>query len=78
MEKITLAYIALALKKKYVPGKVILKWIRDYRINLAISNRGKIQQILMLRDFEEQALRLKEKQRIEKIVKHIRKDWEGR
>ncbi len=39
MEKITLSYIALALKKQYVPGKVILKWIRDYRINLAISGR---------------------------------------
>ena len=78
MNRITLAYIALALRKQYVPGKVILKWIRDYRINLAISNRYKIQQVLMLRDLEEHALRLKEKQRIDAVVKIIRKDLEGR
>ncbi|HDR1020974.1 TPA: hypothetical protein QB352_000205 [Pasteurella multocida] len=78
MNRITLAYIALALRKQYVPGKVILKWIRDYRINLAISNRYKIQQVLMLRDLEEHALRLKEKQRIDAMVKIIRKDLEGK
>lgn len=78
MNRITLAYIALALRKQYVPGNVILKWIRDYRINLAISNSYKVQQVLMLRDLEEHALRLKEKQRIDAVVKIIRKDLEGR
>ncbi|HEH9717246.1 TPA: hypothetical protein SIC70_002151 [Pasteurella multocida] len=78
MQKITLAYIALALKKKYVPAKVILKWIRDYRINIAINGRYGVQQVLMLRDLEEQALRLKEKQNVKKIKKIMRKDMEWR
>ncbi|AUK50051.1 hypothetical protein NM952_10935 [Pasteurella multocida subsp. multocida] len=78
MEKITLSYIALALKKQYVPGKVILKWIRDYRINLAISGRYTIQQVLMLRDLEGQALRLKEKQSVKEMMKIMRKDMEWR
>ncbi|MGC6377255.1 hypothetical protein ACNO7L_05470 [Bisgaard Taxon 45] len=78
MEKITLSYIALALKKQYVPGKVILKWIRDYRIKLIKSKYYKCQHVLILQDLETQALRLMEEQDVDKRVKMIRRAWEGK
>ncbi|MDA5607126.1 hypothetical protein [Pasteurella multocida] len=78
MQKITLAYIALALKKKYIPAKVILKWIRDHRINLAISGRYTIQQVLMLKDLEEHAWRLKQRQHVKKLLRIERKNKEWR
>lgn len=78
MKKITLAYIALALKKKYIPAKVILKWIRDYRISIAISGRYKVNQLLMLRDLEEHAWRLKQRQQVKKMLRIERKNKEWR
>lgn len=77
--KVTLRDIALALKKGYVPGKIILGWIRDYRINAVVDNlRLCPNTMIMLHDFEQQAKELSERQRVRRIVKEIRKDWYGK
>ncbi|MFC0996936.1 hypothetical protein ACFGZ1_11205 [Pasteurella multocida] len=74
MKKITLAYIALALKKQYVPAKVILKWIEDYRIQLLINQCYQSKQFLILRDLEKQTLRLIQKQKRKKMLEIFRKE----
>lgn len=67
-------FIALAIKKGYVPGKVILEWIQECRIEIAFGRDNKdLITAVLLRDFEQQAKEMIEEQNVNKRIRAIAK-----
>lgn len=65
-------FIALALKKGYVPGKIILEWIHECRTEIALEHDNEdLINALLLRDFEQQAKEMIEQERLNKKISAI-------